>query len=446
MPLLSPIREIRSGNTIGLNAGDPALSGYFGGGGATNSAQNVNSTTALKISTVYACVNRRAKTLATLPLQIKKLTEDGGSEVAYNHRLYNQLMKNPNTWQTRYDWLLMCHGHVLLRGNSYNYIVYHPGRQTNELIPMDPDRVWPFVIDTNGATYHLNDNSPAPPPGSKLYYQYFPINGEVVVLFPHEVLHIKGFSTNGIVGKNVIQIMRESVGLAMAEEEQGARLFSNGAQVGKVFSHPKALGDVAYDRLKKEINNNTAGVGNSHKSLLLEDGMTITPTTLTMQDAEFLDSRKFQVEDLCSYLDVPLILIHRSGDKNQTFASSEVIKSIFVDFTVNSDCTNWEQNLDKTLLYDSEKSRYFIEFDLKALMRGDTTARTKYIKGRFETGSWSPDDIRRYEGEQATGTEEGRAYYAGPGTMPLKLAGQQQPSQSVEPKPKEEPKGDDDDE
>lgn len=439
MSLLSPIREIRAstggGATVGLQ-GDPALlGGMFGS--FSNSAQNVNATTALTISTVYACVNRRAKTLATLPLLVMERTEDGGSKISYNHRLYDQLANSPNSWQTSYDWRLLSEGHKLLRGNAYSLIVYHPGRKTNELIPMDPDRVSPFIIDRNGATYYINDNSPAPPAGSKLYYQYFPLNGEVIVLLAHEVLHLKGFSTNGIVGKNVVQVMRESIGLAMAEEEQGARLFSNGAQIGKVFTHPKALGDVAYNRLKKEINDNTAGVSNAHKTLLLEDGMKIEQTTLTMQDAQFLDSRKFQVEDICSYLDVPMVLIHRSGDKNQTFASSEVIKSIFVDFTVNPDCTNWEQTLIKTLLYDSEKSKYFIEFDLKALMRGDTSARTKYLKGRFETGSMSPDDIRRYEGEAPTGTEEGKLYYAGPGTMPLKMAGQQT-SSIVKPKPEEE--------
>ena len=151
--------------------------------------------------------------------------------------------------------------------------------------------------------------------------------------------------------------------------------------------------------------------------------MDIAQTTLTMEDAQFLDTRKFQVEDICSALDVPMILIHRSGDKNQTFASSSEIISMFINFDMYPDFTCWEQTLNKDLLYDSEKSTYYCDFDFSALLRGDTAARIAYIKGRFETASMTPDEIRISEGESPSGTPEGSKYFLQSGMMPAEMAG-----------------------
>ncbi|MCK4826661.1 phage portal protein, partial [bacterium] len=177
MSLLSPLFERRStGDTVNLTSGDPELSNFFGTT-SSNSAQNVTADTAVNISAVYACVNRKAKTLAMLPLNVMRRLPNGGKEVATDHRLYRQLNARPNRWQTSYDWRLMCHSHMLLRGNSYSRIVYHPGRGINELIPMDPNRTFPFMIDTSGGLNYMNDNSPAPSQGDKLWYQYIRSDG-----------------------------------------------------------------------------------------------------------------------------------------------------------------------------------------------------------------------------------------------------------------------------
>ena len=424
MALLSPLYEIRTASpTYKLSGGDPELISMFGGT-SSNSAQNVTSTTAMTVSAVFACVNRKAKTLAMLPLNVMRRLPGGGKEVATDHRLYTQLHDRPNKWQTSYDWRLMMHSHVQLRGNAYSYIMYQPGRRINELIPMDPDRVFPFMMNENGSIKYMSDNSPCPAFGDTLWYQFFSSNGESIVLRDTEVLHFKGYSTNGIVGKNIVQLMRESIGLAMATEEHGARLFSNGAQIGKAFEHPGKLGDVAYERLRNEFNAATQGVGNAHKSIILEEGMKISQTTLTMVDSQFLESRKFQVEDIASFLDVPLILINRSGDKNQTFASAEQIISIFVNHQMAPDFICWEQTLNKDLLYDSERKQYYCDFDFGALLRGDTAARIAYLKGRFETASITPDEIRLYENESPTGTPEGKEYYLQSGMTLAKMAGE----------------------
>lgn len=429
MGLLTPFFEKRAA-TYKLSSGDPELVSMFGGS-SSNSAQNVTPETAKAISTVYACVTRKSKTLAMLPLNVMQRLPNNGKVIAETHRCQRQLNAKPNRWQTSYTWREMMEGHRILRGNAYSYILYHPGRGVNELIPMDPDRTWPFIIDERGAIYYMNENSPCPSAGSTLWYQYISLNGTVMVLSDKEVLHLKGHSTNGIVGKRLISLMRESIGLAMSTEEQGARLFSNGAQVGMIFTHPNALSDDTYNRLKKELNTATQGVSNAHKTFILEDGMKMEKATLTMEDAQFLSTRQFQVEDICSFLDVPLILINRSGDKNQTYASAEQIISIFITHMMAPDFINWEQTLNSDMLYDSEKSTYYFDFNFDFMLRGDTKARGEYLLRRFEMASMSPDDVRIYEGENPTGTEEGKKYYLQSGMLPVDMAGKQNVQQPV---------------
>lgn len=426
MGLLSPMRkESRAGSTAPLSPADPALADMFT---VVNSAsgQNVTADTALRISTVYACVNRISKTVAMLPLNVMKKLPGGGKEIATSHRLYRQINARPNRWQTSYDWRLMTQGHILLRGNGYSRLVSTPGRGLNELIPLHPDRVWPFIITPNGVTYYMYDNSPVPPAGSKLFYQYFPINANTEILTDEEVFHIKGYSVNGIVGMNVVKLMRESIGLSMATEEHGSRLFSNGAQISKIFTHPTKMSDTVYKRMKEQLGKEFSGVSNAHKTMILEEAMKVENISMTMEDAQFLKTRNFQVEDIASFLDVPLILINRSSDKNQTFASAEQIVSLFITHQMTPHFVCWEQQLSRDLLYPSEiNDGYYFDFDLRAMMRGDTASRATYLKQRFTMASMSPDDIRVYEGESPTGTEEGKKYYLQSGMMPANMAGTQ---------------------
>lgn len=449
MALLAPAFERRANvsESINLSAGgDAALSSLFGGMNNTKSGQVVNADTALAISTVFACVNRKAKTLAMLPLEVRKRLPNRGHEVAHTHRLFKQLNSKPNAWQTSFDWRLMGQGHIMLRGNFYNYIQPTPGRALNQLVPMHPDRVWPFVKTPNGSSYYINDTTPTPPVGSVLYYQYFPVNGETLVLTADQVLHIKGYSINGIVGMSVIKkLMNETVGLAMAMEEQGARLFTNGAQIGKVFKHPTKLDDVAFERLSQQLAK-YSGSGNAHKTIILENGMDIEKISMTMEEAQFLDSRKFQVEDICSFLDVPMMLIHRSGDKNQTFASAEVINQMFITYNMQPEFRNWEERLECDLLFPSE-SQYFFKFDFDEMLRGDAGARATYYKARFDTASLTPNDIKRKEGESPyTNKPECDTVYVTPGVTTAVMAGKEKVITPVSPKQPEEPPEKDNDE
>lgn len=398
MGFLSSLFETRSsGQTIGLQSSDSEMSEFFGSGANTASSQYVTDSTALKISTVYACTHRKAATLAMLPLHTMKKLPNGGHEISANHRTYRQLNSKPNTWQTSYEWRYMGQTLKMLRGNFYCLIQYNPGRKMNELIPLNGDRVRPFVVTPQGVQYFMSENSPIPPENSTLYYAYYSLINGTQYFRADQIFHLRGMSSNGIVGKSVVRLMAESVGLAMAMEEQGARLFTNGAQISKVFTHPNKLDDPAFDRLKKQLDQ-YSGVENSHRTIILENGMGLSSLSMTMQDSQFLESRKFQVEDICSFLDVPMMLVHRSGDKNQTFASAEVINQVFITHNMQPEFRNWEERLKEDLLYDNEQDYYF-SFDFDEMLRGDAAARATYYQSRLNTGSLTPNDIKRKEGE-----------------------------------------------
>jgi len=164
-----------------------------------------------------------------------------------------------------------------------------------------------------------------------------------------------------------------------------------------------------------------------------------------MQDSQFIECKKFQVEEICSNLDVPMMLIHRSGDKNQTFASAEVINQLYLTHSMQPEFVNWEQRLKIDLLYDSEQDYYF-DFDFTAMMRGDSAARASYYKVRFDTGSLKPNDIKRQEGENPYDDVECDMVYVQSGTMPAKLAGQQNQPKVENVKPEVKPNAEVDDE
>jgi HK97 family phage portal protein len=351
MGLLSLRKENRDSlnGATAIHPKDPALADLWSGGTNSASGQHVTSDTAMRVSTVYACVTVLSQTLAMLPKYVKQVRSDGGLDNLQNHRLYKQIHNRPNRWQTSFEFFEMMEGHRLLRGNAYARIVAYPGRGINELVPMHPDRVWPFVVTPSGVTYFMYDNSPSPPPGSKLYYQY----GDTEILLSDEVLHVRGFSTNGIVGMNPItRAAREAVGLAMATEETGARLFSNGAQISKIFKHPTKMSDAVYERMKKQMDA-FSGSSNAGKTMILEEGMGIESLSMTMDNAQFLETRKFQVEDIARIFNVPLVLIGH-GDKAPTYASAEQFFMSFKVHTMHPNCKRWEEAMERDLLYPQE--------------------------------------------------------------------------------------------
>lgn len=377
MGLLTTLFEKRA---ISSNLGhlkDPGLSVFFGNR-ATSSGQNVTPDTALQVSAVYACVRVLAETLAALPLVVYERTEKAGKNRAFNHPRYRLLHDRPNQWQTSFEFREMMMGHILLRGNAYAEIVQPVYGEVTDLIPLHPDRVTVYL--SNG----------------KRHYWYQPQTGSGRWI--DNMFHLCGFSTDGLIGVNPIQLHRESIGLAMATEEHGARLFSNGAKMGGILMYPGKFKSADTGRAVAGSFDEASSGANAHKTVLLEEGMKWQQITMNSEDAQFLETRNYQVEDIARIFRVPPVLIGYS-DKASTYASAEQFFLSFVTHTMTPWFVRWEQAIQRDLINEGDQLTYFAEFLINGLLRGDSQARSEFYTKMFNIGAYSQNDIRAKENE-----------------------------------------------
>jgi HK97 family phage portal protein len=374
------IRNIRRGPLNAIKWGtapprDPVVAQWLGAGSQTAAGANVTADSAMRVNAVYACINRISNTIAQTPLLLYQELENGGKQRDKKNPLYTLLHRKPNRWQTPFEFKQMLAAHVALRGNAYAAIVSTPTSSVSELVPLHPDRVMPFWTENQARAY-----------------RYQPISGREQILLQGEILHIQGLSFDGLKGLSPIEYCRESIGVALATEEHGARLFSNGAQVGMALKHPATLTKNTADNLKRQFEQRYSGVGNAHKTLVLEEGMTIEKLGLTAEDSQFLETRQFQVVDIARIWEMPLHMIgDLSGSTNNNIEQQSLE---FVQYTMGPWFTRFEEALDRDLVYQPD--RYF-EFLVDGLLRGDIKSRyAAYAIGK-QWGWLSSNDIREKE-------------------------------------------------
>ncbi|HLI51911.1 MAG TPA: phage portal protein [Thermomicrobiaceae bacterium] len=355
--------------------------GWNGPGGGSYELANIlgrrmTHDSAMTIPAVWAAVKILSETLASLPIQMYARQADGGKRRATEHPLYDLLHDLPNPWQTAFEFKEMLQAHVVLRGNAFARIQPGPRGMVDSLIPLHPDRV---QTDTDGQTI--------------LGYRYTDPAGVVHPIRYDEMFHLRGLSLDGILGVSVIAYARESFGLAHAAESFGARLFSQDATPGGVLQHPGQLSNEAAERLRHDWQMAHAGLHNAHKVAVLEEGMTFNKLSFTPEDAQFLQSRSFQVAEIARWFRIPP---HLLGDlERATFSNIEQQGMDFVMYTMLPWITRWEQIISRDLI--SATGTYFAEFLLDNLLRGDIGTRYgAYATGR-QNGWLSVNDIRRME-------------------------------------------------
>lgn len=372
--------EARSGVVNPAHPRDPGLAAMFGFGVSTKSGASVTPLSALQTSAVFSCVSLISESIAMLPVELYQRTANNSREKAVKHQLYRILKRRPNRWQTPFEWKQMMGAHTLLRGNAYSQIITDRRGRIEELIPLHPDRVTPFWA----------------PDGRPAYYHQ-PLKGPTQVLLMHEVHHLRGLSDDGLVGLSPIRLHREAIGLAMTTEEHAARLFSNGAQIGGIIRHPKSLSDTAFEHLRKSWAERYQGVINAHKPAILEEGMEYERLGMTSDEAQFLESRKYQRSEIASIYRVPP---HMIGDteKASSWGSGIEVQGIgFVVFTLGPWLVRSEQAMERDFLLESEEEEYFIKYSTDALMRGDSKARKEYLVGMVGAGIMSRNEARAKE-------------------------------------------------
>ena len=300
--------------------------------------------------------------------------------------------------------------HLLLWGNAYAQVIRTGKGEVIALYPLMPNRM---TVDRDGR--------------GQLYYKYTTssddaptMQGNVAYLGPSDVLHIPGLGFDGLVGYSPIAMAKNAIGMAIACEEYGAKFFANGAAPGGVLEHPGTIKDP--QRVRESWQSTFGGSGNANKIAVLEEGMKYTPIGISPEQAQFLETRKFQINEIARIFRVPP---HMVGDlEKSSFSNIEQQSLEFVKYTLDPWIVRWEQSIMRSLLSDSEKKEYFVKFNLEGLLRGDYVSRMNgYAIGR-QNGWMSANDIRELENLDRIPAEEGGDLYLINGNMlPLKDAG-----------------------
>ena len=381
---------------------------FFTGG--SSSGKNVNERSAMQMTAVYSCVRILSEAVASLPLHVYKYNGDGDKEKAVKHPLYFLLHDEPNPEMTSFVFRETLMTHLLLWGNAYAQIIRNGKGEIIALYPLMPNRMT-VDRDDKGQLYYQYNTSKDDAPTMK---------GSMVNLKPSDVLHIPGLGFDGLVGYSPIAMAKNAIGMAIACEEYGAKFFANGAAPSGVLEHPGTIKDPA--RLRESWTATFGGSSNANKVAVLEEGMKYTPISISPEQAQFLETRKFQINEIARIFRVPP---HMVGDlEKSSFSNIEQQSLEFVKYTLDPWVARWEQAIVRSLFSTDEKTQYFVKFNVDGLLRGDYQSRMNgYAIGR-QNGWMSANDIRELENLDRIPEEEGGDLYLINGNMTkLKDAG-----------------------
>ena len=371
----------------------PSYTYFFG---RSNAGKRVTDRTALQHTVVYACVRVLSEAVAQLPLHLYKYTNSGKERVP-QHPLYFLLHDQPNPEMTSFRFRETLMSHILTYGNAYAQIIRNGRGEIIGLYPLTPDRIKVDRDEHNKLIY--------------IYSRYDEANPNIktqgeIVLKQKDVLHIPGLGFDGLVGYSPIAMAKNALGISLACEEYGASFFANGASPSGILEHPGVIKNPAKIR---EAWHNAYGSGNSHKVAVLEEGMKYQPIAIPNNEAQFLETRKFQIEEIARLYRVPL---HMIGDLDHaTFSNVEHLSLDFVKYSLDPWLIRWEQELMRALLSESEKGKYFIKFNVEGLLRGDYASRMQGYATARQNGWMSANDIRELEDMNMISEENGGNLY-----------------------------------
>lgn len=386
-------------------AADAGYSFLFG---RTTSGKPVNERTAMQTTAVYACVRILAEAVASLPLHVYEYQDDGGKKLVHDHPLYYLLHDEPNPEMTSFVFRETLMSHLLIWGNAYAQIIRDGAGRVLGLYPLLPDKM-EVQRDDKGNIYYVYSRNSDENPTFKEYGN--------IKLKAEDVLHIPGLGFDGLIGYSPIAMAKNAVGMTLACEEYGASFFANGANPGGVLQHPGVLKDPS--KVRESWNSVYRGVNNAHKIAVLEEGMKYQQIGIPPEEAQFLETRKFQINEIARLYRIPP---HMVGDLDKSsFSNIEQQSLEFVKYTLDPWVIRWEQSLQRSLLLPGEKGKYFIKLNVDGLLRGDYQSRMNgYAVGR-QNGWFSANDIREMENMNPIPDEEGGNLYLINGAM-TKLA------------------------
>lgn len=360
------------------------------------SGEKVDEDTAITFSAIYACVSLISSTIASLPLNVYKRTGEG-RELVSDHPLYDLLHNNPNENMTSFVWRETSMTHLGLWGNAYSRIVKKDGR-ASQLIPLQPKDVEPKF-------------------NQRMFYA---IEGRGTPLPARDMLHIPGLGYDGLIGKSPLVYAKDAMGYGLALQRFGSKFMANGANLSGVLEFPGTLTEDQMKRIAKSWKDKYESTEKANKTAILENGMKYTRIGIEPEAAQFIQSRKFSVEEIARIYRVPLHLI-QNLDK-ATFNNVEELSRLFSIYTIRPWIVKIEQELNRKLLLEEEKGKYYIEFDLEGLLRGDAKTRAEFYRTLVNIGMMAPNEGRKKE--NLPPYDGGDKKFIQSNMIPVEMAGQ----------------------
>lgn len=352
--------------------------------GYSDSGEPITPETAMQIGTVNSCVRLIAETIATLPFNVYEYCDLGKKKI-YND-LYRMLHDAPNDEMTAVVFWEYMVASLLLRGNAYAQVIRNGAGQAVALYPLKTDCMEKRRDSDFGIVYEYESDE----------YGH-------ITFFPHEILHICGLSSDGLVGESVIAQARNTIGLARSAETYGSTFFKNGGNLSGVLEFPGKLKNP--DKVREAWNKAYSGAGNANKTAILEEGMKYTRIGIAPNDAQFLDTRRFQKEEICGLFRVPP---HKIGDLSRaTFSNIEHQSIQFVTDTIRPWLVRIEQAVTMQVLTPMQKEKYLLKFNVDAILRGDMRSRFAAYSTAIQNGIYSVNDVLEIEDMNLISDEEG---------------------------------------
>ncbi len=392
-------REKRAGAT--LKNPPQWLYQALGAGVPNTSGISVSEVTALNLSDVWACVRVISETGGILPWFVYRRVGENGRERAPDHEAYSLLHDAPNPDMGAMTWKETMLAHCLLWGNGYSEIVRDPAGRPASLYPITPDRVTVKRLGTGRLVYQVSNGAQAPP----------------TMMDPEDVFHAKGLGFDGLVGYSIVHKARESMGLTAAAEMFGASYFGNGTHSGGALKHPKTLSDKAQKNLRESVEAVHRGAEKAHKFFILEEGMEYVSTSVPPNDSQFLETRQFQVEEICRWFRVqPHKVQHLL---RSTFSNIEHQSIEFVQDTITPWLVRMEQEANRKLIRPIDRATYYTEHLVDALLRGDAAARAQALEIQFRNGTLTPNEWRAIENRNPMPDEDGNKSFVALNMTPI---------------------------
>lgn len=332
----------------------------------------VTPATAEGISAVYACVSAISETIGSLPLAVYRKT-DAGREKAPDHALYRVLHDMPNDRQSALEFREQMTAHMLLRGNAYARIVRGGDGQVRQLIPLHPDRVRVFELENGRVGFEVTDSA-----------------GKVQRLTQDEVFHLRHRSDDGVVGVSPIARAKGVLELAAAEHQHGVDTFTNGSKLLGVLKAPGRLNATQRQSIATAWQSFKAG-----GTPVLDDGLDYAPVSMTLEDAEWIEARKFSVIEVARLFRVPPVIIQSMESAN--YSNSVELARQFVTLCLRRHLVAWEQAIHRQLLTEAGRRTYFVEHGVEGLLRGDSTTRASFYQSAIQNGWMEVNEVRRLE-------------------------------------------------